>query len=95
MRSKTEQFEKLRRKAGVEYEEMLFFDNEQRNCVEVGQLGVHCVYTPGQGPSTTSTRLPGAFTLRAFDDFCFVCFYGSSPCTLLKKITTTARVLTL
>lgn len=26
---------------------MLFFDNERRNCDEVGKLGVQCVYTPG------------------------------------------------
>lgn len=47
VRSKTEQFSRLREKSGVEYREMLFFDNEMRNVREVGALGCLCVYTPG------------------------------------------------
>ena len=31
---------------GIPYADMLFFDNERRNCVDVAPLGVTCVYTP-------------------------------------------------
>ena len=46
VRSKTEQFHRLKAKSGVPFERMLFFDNEARNVREVATLGVCCVYTP-------------------------------------------------
>lgn len=45
--SKVQHFEALQRKTGLEYDEMLFFDNERWNITEVGRLGVRCMYTPG------------------------------------------------
>lgn len=46
VRSKTEQFHRLKEKSGVPFDEMLFFDNESRNVREVAALGVCCQYTP-------------------------------------------------
>ena len=46
VRSKTEQFHRIKAKSGVPFERMLFFDNEARNVREVATLGVCCVYTP-------------------------------------------------
>ena len=46
VRSKTEQFHRLKEKSGVPFDEMLFFDNESRNVREVATLGVCCVFTP-------------------------------------------------
>ena len=46
VRSKTEQFHRLKEKSGVPFDEMLFFDNESRNVREVSTLGVCCIYTP-------------------------------------------------
>lgn len=43
---KSGHFERLRKKTGIEYEDMMFFDNEMRNCESVEPLGVFCVYTP-------------------------------------------------
>ena len=43
---KKSHFRRFKKDSGFEYEEMLFFDNENRNCVSVSQLGVKCVYTP-------------------------------------------------
>ena len=39
-------FKRLKENTGIDYEEMVFFDNEMRNINSVGQLGVKCVYTP-------------------------------------------------
>ena len=39
---KSVHFEALQRKTGIPYEEMLFFDDEQRNIAEVSSLGVQC-----------------------------------------------------
>ena len=39
-------FQRLKKKTGIEYESMVFFDNEMRNIRSVRQLGVKCVYTP-------------------------------------------------
>ncbi|XP_062412978.1 magnesium-dependent phosphatase 1-like [Sardina pilchardus] len=41
--SKLTHFERLQADSGVEYSEMLFFDDESRNINDVSQLGVHCV----------------------------------------------------
>lgn len=43
---KTKHFNSLRQRTGIPFEEMVFFDNERRNLVDVKQLGVHTVYTP-------------------------------------------------
>lgn len=45
--SKKSHFEKLRAKTNVAYHEMCFFDNEQINVLEVGQLGVTSIFCPG------------------------------------------------
>jgi magnesium-dependent phosphatase 1 len=45
--SKKAHFEKLRAKTKVAYHKMVFFDNEQNNVLEVGQLGVTSVFCPG------------------------------------------------
>lgn len=42
--SKVSHFESLRRQTGIPYEEMIFFDDEERNVIEVGGLGVHCYH---------------------------------------------------
>jgi magnesium-dependent phosphatase 1 len=39
-------FQRLKEKTGIEYESMVFFDNEIGNIRSVKQLGVKCVYTP-------------------------------------------------
>lgn len=31
---------------GAEFDDMIFWDNEYRNCESVSELGVHCVHTP-------------------------------------------------
>lgn len=41
--SKVAHFGNLHKSTGIPYTEMLFFDDENRNIVEVGELGVKCV----------------------------------------------------
>ena len=41
--SKIAHFERIAAESGRRYEQMVFFDDEQRNIAEVGGLGVHCV----------------------------------------------------
>ncbi|KAJ8280020.1 hypothetical protein COCON_G00070860 [Conger conger] len=41
--SKVTHFKKLKKDSGVEFREMMFFDDEPRNITDVGRLGVHCV----------------------------------------------------
>ncbi|MEC9036620.1 MAG: magnesium-dependent phosphatase-1 [Verrucomicrobiota bacterium] len=41
--SKVTHFKRLRNKSGLNYEDMIFFDDEQRNITEVGDLGVNCI----------------------------------------------------
>ena len=43
---KQEHFANFKEDSGVEYQDMIFFDNEMRNCTSVSKLGVTCVYTP-------------------------------------------------
>jgi len=45
--SKRAHFAEIRKRSGVPFNEMLFFDNERLNITEVSQLGVTCLYTPG------------------------------------------------
>ena len=42
--SKLKHFSALRKSSGVEYQEMIFFDDEVRNIREVSALGVHCIH---------------------------------------------------
>lgn len=45
-RNKKVHFRELRTLSGIEYNEMLFFDNESYNIMEVGELGVTCIHCP-------------------------------------------------
>ncbi len=40
--SKVTHFNNLHEKSGIPFKEMIFFDDEPRNTIEVGDLGVHC-----------------------------------------------------
>ncbi len=42
--SKVQHFFQLQNTSGIDYSEMVFFDDEMRNISEVGALGVHAVY---------------------------------------------------
>ena len=42
--SKVAHFSNLHRDLGIPFEEMLFFDDEERNIIEVGALGVKCIH---------------------------------------------------
>ena len=42
--SKFSHFSSLRADSTVEYRDMIFFDDEQRNIRDIQQLGVHCVH---------------------------------------------------
>ncbi|KAJ8397467.1 hypothetical protein AAFF_G00437430 [Aldrovandia affinis] len=44
--SKVTHFKKLQADSGVQFSEMMFFDDEQRNITDVSRLGVHCVLVP-------------------------------------------------
>jgi len=45
-RNKKVHFNELREASGIDFKDMLFFDNERYNIREVGELGVTCVYCP-------------------------------------------------
>ncbi|RKP15221.1 magnesium-dependent phosphatase-1 [Piptocephalis cylindrospora] len=45
--SKVKHFEAFQQDTGLPYEDMLFFDDEQRNIRDVSALGVVCIYVPG------------------------------------------------
>lgn len=42
--SKVTHFSNIRKNSQVEYKDMIFFDDEHRNIVDVGKLGVHAVF---------------------------------------------------
>ncbi|XP_030643067.1 magnesium-dependent phosphatase 1 [Chanos chanos] len=44
--SKVTHFNRLKADSGVQFSDMMFFDDEQRNITDVGRLGVHCVLVP-------------------------------------------------
>jgi len=44
--NKKSHFEKIKKETGLEYNQMVFFDNEMRNVKDVSKLGVTCFYTP-------------------------------------------------
>lgn len=52
---KTEHFQKIQRKTGVPYNEMLFFDDEDRNIEAVSKMGATCVYV-GNGVNLGALR---------------------------------------
>jgi magnesium-dependent phosphatase 1 len=47
--NKLRHFSALRKASGVDYEEMLFFDDERGNIRDVGGIGVTCVYVDDEG----------------------------------------------
>ncbi|XP_021099517.1 magnesium-dependent phosphatase 1-like [Heterocephalus glaber] len=42
--SKVTHFERLQQKTGVPFSQMIFFDDEKRNIVDVSKLGVTCIH---------------------------------------------------
>lgn len=44
--SKKEHFQRIHIESGIDYEDMLFFDNEFGNCDKIASLGVSVVYCP-------------------------------------------------
>eukprot|EP01103_Thecamoeba_quadrilineata_P001436 TRINITY_DN11292_c0_g1_i1.p1 TRINITY_DN11292_c0_g1~~TRINITY_DN11292_c0_g1_i1.p1 ORF type:complete len:197 (+),score=27.85 TRINITY_DN11292_c0_g1_i1:78-668(+) len=42
--TKTKHFASLKKRSGLEYVDMMFFDDEDRNIIEVGNLGVTSIY---------------------------------------------------
>lgn len=42
--SKVTHFKRLQQKTGVLFSQMIFFDDEKRNIVDVGKLGVTCIH---------------------------------------------------
>jgi len=44
--SKRDHFAALKRKTGIPYERMCFFDDDPHNISDVGGIGVHCFLTP-------------------------------------------------
>ncbi|KAL1457162.1 hypothetical protein WDU94_001822, partial [Cyamophila willieti] len=44
---KTAHFANLKKATGIEYKDMLFFDDEMRNSVDVSPLGVTCILVEG------------------------------------------------
>lgn len=43
---KKSHFRCFKKDSGFDFHEMVFFDNENRNCISVRTLGVKCIYTP-------------------------------------------------
>ncbi|XP_067832957.1 magnesium-dependent phosphatase 1 [Heptranchias perlo] len=41
--SKVTHFERIKHATGIQYSDMIFFDDERRNIVDVGKLGVVCI----------------------------------------------------
>ena len=39
-------FRRIQKESGVDFDQMVFFDNERRNVTSVARLGVHSVFTP-------------------------------------------------
>ncbi|XP_074249361.1 magnesium-dependent phosphatase 1 isoform X4 [Saimiri boliviensis] len=42
--SKVTHFERLQQKTGIPFSQMIFFDDERRNIVDVSKLGVTCIH---------------------------------------------------
>ncbi|XP_060832597.1 magnesium-dependent phosphatase 1-like [Bombus pascuorum] len=41
---KVTHFSKIQKASGIDYRDMMFFDDENRNIVDVGKLGVNCIF---------------------------------------------------
>lgn len=39
-------FKKIHQQSGIDYSDMVFFDNERRNIIDCNTLGITCIYTP-------------------------------------------------
>ncbi|XP_040825338.1 magnesium-dependent phosphatase 1-like [Ochotona curzoniae] len=59
--SKVTHFERLHQKTGVRFWHMLFFDDEKRNIVDVGPLGVTCIHVQNGMNLATLTQGLEAF----------------------------------
>ena len=44
--SKDNHFRSLKKETGIDYDQMIFFDDQMGNCQTVSKLGVTVVYTP-------------------------------------------------
>lgn len=55
---KVTHFERIQKKSGISYSEMVFFDDETRNIRDVSKLGVTCVHI-GRDGMTTKTLEDG------------------------------------
>mmetsp|Transcript_25001 Transcript_25001/g.64528 ORF Transcript_25001/g.64528 Transcript_25001/m.64528 type:complete len:239 (+) Transcript_25001:1698-2414(+) len=44
--SKKYHFKNIQKASGIDYEDMVFFDNERYNCTDCQALGITCIYTP-------------------------------------------------
>lgn len=44
--SKVRHFGAIRKDTGIPYEDMIFFDDWDQNCIDVGSLGVTCIECP-------------------------------------------------
>jgi magnesium-dependent phosphatase 1 len=53
--NKRDHFASLKELTGVDYKEMLFFDNQRNNITDVSKLGVKCLFCP-EGISENSWR---------------------------------------
>ena len=69
--NKRKMFEQIEAETGVPFYEMIFYDNERGNCVDVAPLGVRCVYTPEgltENAWNASLRAYEAVSAGAADD---------------------------
>ncbi|EFJ41078.1 hypothetical protein VOLCADRAFT_119798 [Volvox carteri f. nagariensis] len=44
--SKLTHFRAIQKKSGIQFEDMIFYDNERWNITECAKLGITCIYTP-------------------------------------------------
>ncbi len=43
---KTHHFKEIKKTLGIDYREMIFFDNDKSNITEIKKLGAHCAHCP-------------------------------------------------
>ncbi|XP_003703091.1 magnesium-dependent phosphatase 1 [Megachile rotundata] len=55
---KVSHFSKIQKASGIDYKDMIFFDDEHRNIVDVGKLGVTCILVQN---GVTNTVIENAF----------------------------------
>lgn len=63
--SKVQHFESLHKTTRIPYNEMYFFDDEYRNVVEVGKMGVHASLVDGGLSLAAVQSVPGLEFLMA------------------------------